>query len=104
MLRILLIAAAVLLSTGATLASPRHPTPAELKNIHRFYFAYGRCREYAPTGSTVPEAENRVSKKACDRRDKLTRKFERQGFCSLKGFNFGRPNKTTGECEALPGS
>ena len=104
MLRILLITAALLLSTGPSPASPQHPTSADRKNLSEYYRAVYRCKEYAPYGSTVPEAENRVSKKACDLRDKLTRKFERQGFCSLKGFNFGRPNRTTGECEALPGS
>jgi len=102
MLRILLIATALLLSTGSTLASPQHPTSAELRNIHRFYFAYGRCREYAPHGSTVPDAENRASKRACDLRDKLQHKFMKRGFCMYKYYNIGRPNKATGECEAVP--
>jgi hypothetical protein len=104
MLRILLTIAALLLSTGASLASPQHPTSAQRKDIHRYNYAYLRCREYAPTGSTVPEAENQTSKKACDLRDRLSKKFERQGFCFYKYVSIGRPNKTTGECEALPGS
>jgi hypothetical protein len=102
MLRILLIIAALLLSAGPALASPRHPTSAQLKDIHRYNYAYLRCREYAPIGSTVSEAENRTSKKACDLRDRLSKKFERQGFCFYKYVNIGRPGK--GACEALPGS
>ena len=102
MLRILLTAAALLLSTGASLASPQHPTSAQRKDIHRYNYAYLRCREYAPTGSTVPEAENRASKRACDLRDKLQHKFMKHGFCMYKYYNIGRPNKKTGDCEAVP--
>jgi len=100
-----LIIALSLLATPA-LASPQHPTPAQLKDINSFYDAFLGCRNYNPDSDTHPnptisKEDNKRFKKACDRTDKLWRKLERQGFCSHKYYDIGRPDKN-GDCVAMP--
>jgi len=87
----LVIALSLLVATPAA-ASPQHPTAAQQKDIHRLSSADWRCRDYnADNGSdpayAVPEEENQGAKKACDLRDELARKLEKQGFCFYKRYN-----------------
>jgi len=81
MLRILLIAAALLLSTGPSPASPRHPTPAQGKDINRYVYAAPRCAN---------GEDNDETKKQCDEADRLGKKLEAQGFCRYGKGGIGR--------------
>ena len=72
MLRILLIAAALLLSTGSSLASPRHPTPAQWRDIRALESAHEDCAY-----SVKPEKV----KQGCATSAKLKKKVTAQGFC-----------------------
>ena len=86
------------------LAAPAFASPQ--KDIQKLYNASSRCREYNPDNGSdpayaIPENENQVSKKACDRSNKLARKLVQQGFCFHKYYNVGWPNKKTGQCDAV---
>jgi hypothetical protein len=102
----LVIVAALLVSAGPSFASPQHPTPAQLKDIDSYYHAFSMCQNYNPDSDSYPnpttsKEENKRFKKACDRYEKLGSKLVKQGFCSHKYNDVGRPGKN-GDCEALP--
>jgi hypothetical protein len=66
-----IIAAILLVLAMPALASPRHSTPAQQKDIHRLYAASWRCLEYNPDNGSdpnyaIPEDENQMSKNACN--------------------------------------
>jgi hypothetical protein len=80
------IAAILLVLSVPALASPRHSTPAQQKDIDRLYSASGRCLEYNPGNGSdpdyaIPENENQVSKNACDLSARLQKKLGKRGFC-----------------------
>jgi hypothetical protein len=95
----------LLLLAGPALAGPA-VTAAQRKDIHRYYNEFLTCRNHNPDSDSYPnattsKADNRRFKKACDFRNKLVTKLEKQGFCLYKYYNIGRPDKN-GECDALP--
>jgi hypothetical protein len=90
--------AAVLLATPA-FASPQHPTPAQLKAIDSYGDEFLTCRNKDASNT---KAESRRFQKACDRSHALMRKLLKQGFCTYKYYNVGRPDKN-GDCVDMPG-
>jgi hypothetical protein len=86
----LLIIAAVLLSTGPSLASPRHPTPAQWRDIHKFGDAAAYCANHR-TGEGGGEVGK--TKINCDIEDRLGKKLEAQGFCLYAKGGVGRTGK-----------
>jgi hypothetical protein len=81
-----IIAAVLLVLAVPALASPRHSTPAQQKDIHRLYAASWRCLEYNPDNGSdpnyaIPEDENQMSKNACNLSARLQKKLGKQGFC-----------------------
>jgi hypothetical protein len=104
-MKLILAAVALFVATpsvAADLSLP--PTKAQLKDIDKLAGAYWRCRDYVVEPFTDPayEPDNREAKKACDLRDRLANKLERQGFCLYKSYNVGRPGKNRGDCNDLP--
>ena len=98
-----LIIALMLLVATPTLASPQYPTEEERKDAKRFTRAFFSCHEYDPSyvPSGIPyDDENLMYKKACDLHDKLSDKFEKQGFCFYGRYYVGRPDGEN--CIALP--
>jgi hypothetical protein len=103
----LIIASALLVLAAPAFAFT--PTPTQNKDINRLYSATSRCHEYIPGDgeggsdphSVVVKAENQVSKRACDRSNKLAQKLVQQGFCFHKYYNVGWPNKKTGQCDEV---
>ena len=95
MLRILLTTAALLLSTGPSAASPRHPTPAQWKDIHTYGTSWRTCggfdgdersfREAYRGGYTYAELKN-----FCSTADRLGKKLKAQGFCLVGKGGVGR--------------
>jgi hypothetical protein len=104
MLRVLLIATALLLSTGASPASPRHPTPAQWKDIRTYGASWRTCggfdgdessfREAYRGGYTYAELKN-----FCSTADRLGKKLKAQGFCLVGKGGVGRAGK--GHCYEL---
>jgi len=76
-----LIIALLLLAAAPALASPRHPTPAQLRDKHALTAAYGACFY-----RTDPE----VVRKACATMDRLDKKLSAQGFCLVGKGEVGR--------------
>jgi len=98
----LIIALSLLVATPAV-TSPQHPTAAQLQDAKKLTRAFFMCHEYDPSyvPSGVPfDDENLMYKKACDLRDKLSDKFEKQGFCFYGRFYVGRRDGES--CIALP--
>jgi hypothetical protein len=83
------------------------PTAAQKKDMDRLFHASWRCFEYNPGNGSdpayaIPEAENQVSKKACDLSEKLQDKLTKQGFCIMSLHRPpGRTNKKTGQCDEV---
>ena len=108
-----IIATILLVLAAPAFASPRSVTAAQEKDMHRLYRAAFMCREYSPRddiepGSSptpdgaIPWKENRRYKKACELSDKLQGKLTKQGFCITSLHRpVGRPNKKTGQCDAV---
>jgi hypothetical protein len=85
-MKVPVITAILLVLAVPVLASPRHSTPAQQKDMHRLYAASWRCFEYNPDNGSdpayaIPEHENQASKNACDLSAELQKKLWKQGFC-----------------------
>ena len=71
-----IIATILLVLAAPALASPRHPTPAQWKDINTFTAAWTHCGGY--DGS-----EHLELIKSCDAANKLEKKLTKQGFCIM---------------------
>src|SRR4051794_7805075 len=89
----LIIASALLVLAAPAFASPRHPTPAQQKDLQTIYHTFGQC------GDSEREKE-------CDTAHKLMKKLEGQGFCFYKRLVVGRTGKryTQAEWDQVIGS
>ena len=91
-----LIATILLVLAAPAFASPPPVTAAQKKDIHRLIIAYLRCGNYLTNNGSdpayaIPEDENQMYKKSCDRVDKLEDELGKQGFCFYGGrLNIGR--------------
>jgi len=86
----LLIIAALLLSAGPSLASPRHPTPAQWKDIHTFSDAASYCANHRTDEEGGEVGETKTN---CDTADRLRKKLKAQGFCTYGKGGVGRAGK-----------
>jgi hypothetical protein len=94
----LLIIAALLLSTGPSLASPRHPTAAQWKDIHTYGVSWRTCGGFDGDESSFREAYNggysyAELKNFCGTAARLGPRLEAQGFCLVGKGGVGRAGK-----------
>ena len=80
----LIVAAALLVLATSAFASPRHPTPTQLKDIRAWEDAHEAC-----VYSIKPE----VIKKGCAMEARLLPKLKTQGFCFYGHGVVGRRGK-----------
>ena len=84
-----LITAILLALTTSALASPRHPTPAQWRDIRAFESLYGRCG-----GADDPANQPEHLTKACVAASKLQKTLTAQGFCVYGHGEVGRAGGT----------
>ena len=75
---------------GPALASPRHPTPAQWRDIHKYSKAAAYCANHR-TGEEGGEVGE--TKTNCDTADRLEKKLVPQGFCTVGKGGIGRAGK-----------
>ena len=76
-----IIATILLVLAAPALASPRHPTPAQWKNIDALEAAHEACNY---------RLDHEVRKKACATEARLMPKMAAQGFCLVGHGTVGR--------------
>jgi len=94
-MRRVIAAMTLLLLAGPALASPRHPTPAQWKDIH----AYSEAEAFWINHHTgVPEDESAEVRKSRADADRLEKKLTAQGFCVYGKGGVGRSSKDGKHC------
>ena len=93
------IAAILLVLAVPALASPRHPTPTQWRDIHTYAASWTTCGGFDGDESSFREAYNgRYSyaelKNFCDTADRLGKKLEAHGFCRVGKGGVGRAGGT----------
>jgi len=83
---------------GPALASPRHPTPAQWRDIHKYSKAAAYCANHR-TGEEGGEVGE--TKTNCDIEDRLGKKLEARGFCLYAKSGVGRASKDGEHCYTI---
>jgi len=84
----LIAAVALLVLATPALASPRHPTPTQWRDIHTFGGLHGRCG-----GADDPANQPEHLTKACVAASKLQKTLTAQGFCVYGHGAVGRAGR-----------
>ena len=79
-------------------ASPRHPTPAQWRDMHKFSAAASYCANHRTDeeGGEVGETKTK-----CDIADRLRNKLKAQGFCTYAKGGVGRPSTDGEHCYTI---
>ena len=86
----LTIATILLVLAAPAFASPRHPTPAQWRDIHKYSEAASYCANHR-TGEESGEVGE--TKTNCDIAGRLGKKLEARGFCLYAKSGVGRAGK-----------